>query len=286
MNYDTATFNAWGWNAGCDFATASCAALAANHASSAFTCDINDAAAERACTADHLATGACTVDSKETYDGCPRVLEFGNGGCAGPDAIVPGVDDQISGWYKGPFSRCIQQSDRFGRNGYRYASTPGGLSACYRMACIDNQLHVVIDGTSIPCPEGRLITLDDYPGARPRHCCRIATATAWRVWTATATAWLVWTATATAWRVVTTSCTSSLNGTSIPCPEGCLIALDYPGARPRHCCRIATATAWRVLTTTATAWLVWTATATAWRAVTTSSTSSLMERASRVQRGA
>lgn len=117
---------------------------------------------------------------QNTFDDCPRVVEYTNGGCFAPVATIPGGDAPIDGWYRGPFSRCLEQSPSFGRNGARYSGDVGTVD-CYRMSCVGGELHVVIDGYNVPCPEGELVNLDAYPGAyTPRACtplcvaCRIA----------------------------------------------------------------------------------------------------------------
>ena len=64
-------------------------------------------------------------------------------------------NDAIDGWFRGPSSRCIDQSARFGRNGYSYSS--GKPSAeCYRMECVRGELQVVIDGVRIRVHRGRM----------------------------------------------------------------------------------------------------------------------------------
>ena len=161
----TAGFNTWGWKAGCAFAQASCESLEAAANDNTYTCNRNAPNAQKTCTANNLALGRCMLDQQGTYDECPRVVEYSNGGCAAPEATVPGPNDAIDGWFRGPSSRCIDQSARFGRNGYSYSS--GKPSAeCYRMECVRGELQVVIDGVRIPCPQGTYVRLDeDYPGA-------------------------------------------------------------------------------------------------------------------------
>jgi hypothetical protein len=166
--YDTAGFNYFGWQGGCDFATASCASLEAaaeDPGTDPYTCDASAPSAAKECTANHLAIGRCMRDTQNTYDGCTRVIEFSNGGCAAPEATTPSATTQISGWYRGPGSRCIEESANFGRNGYHYTNSVP-IGECYRMECVESLLHIVIDGVHIPCPQDTYIRLDDYPGAR------------------------------------------------------------------------------------------------------------------------
>lgn len=103
---------------------------------------------------------------QDTYDECPRVIEFTNGACFAAEASVPSADTAIDGWYRGPFSRCIGQSARFGRNGYFYSGSKPSAD-CYRMECAGGALRVIIDGVPLACPDGGYIRLDDYPGAWP-----------------------------------------------------------------------------------------------------------------------
>jgi hypothetical protein len=140
--------------------------------SNAYTCDLTAASAARTCTSSHLATGKCILDGQGMNDGCPRVIEDrSNGVCAGPVAIIPGPAANINAWYRGPFSRCLEQNESFGRNGFRYTDA-NGMADCYRMACVDSLLHVVIDDVHIPCPEGQLVSLDRYPGMHSLQRCQ------------------------------------------------------------------------------------------------------------------
>lgn len=162
VHYNTAGFNHWGWNAGCTFAEGACIASASP--SGEFYCDVRDADIDEKCTFNRLATGICTEDTHSTLDGCYRVYEFSNGACAQPAAERPGESVHIDGWYRGPFSRCIQESPGFGRNGYRYLD--GSVNAqCYEMRCDGGALYVVVDSVRMRCPDGGYIYLDQYPGA-------------------------------------------------------------------------------------------------------------------------
>jgi hypothetical protein len=104
-----------------------------------------------------------------TYDGCPRVIEYSNTGCVAPAVTTPQAGVQIDAWYRGPFSRCLQEGAGFGRNGAAYQGT-AATADCYRMSCLGGELYVVIDGYNLRCPQGQFINLDDYPGVFSWRC--------------------------------------------------------------------------------------------------------------------
>lgn len=162
--YSTAGFNAWGYQGGCDFANEACNS---QQPDSDFFCNANSAAADEMCTSDRVSTGVCQTDTRDTYDGCSKVKEYSNGGCAGPDISLPPATSNIDGWYKGPFSRCIQESPGFGRNGYQYTDKTRVNAQCYKMLCMADQLWVIIDAHQLLCPSGGYLELDTYPGKLP-----------------------------------------------------------------------------------------------------------------------
>lgn len=170
--YSVAGFNLWGWMAGCEFAHGHCGSGASGVGD--FFCDINGPDVDELCTFNRYATGLCAEDTHSTLDGCYKVQEFTNAVCTQPTELRPAATTNIDGWYRGPFSRCIQESPGFGRNGYRYVSS-GVNSQCYEMRCDGGRLYVVVDGVSMLCPNRGYIYLDQYPGAAapalPR-CCR------------------------------------------------------------------------------------------------------------------
>lgn len=163
--YSTAGFNLWGWKGGCAFAEGTC--IGGTSGLGDFYCDINAPDRDELCTHNHYATGICTQDTHSTLDGCYKVQEFTNAVCTQPAALRPGASTNIDGWYRGPFSRCIQESPGFGRNGYRYLDTSVNAQ-CYEMRCAGGQLYVVVDSVSMLCPDRGYIYLDQFPGA-PRH---------------------------------------------------------------------------------------------------------------------
>lgn len=145
---------------GCEFAYEACSS---EQPDSKFFCNRNSNIANEMCTSDWFSTGICQTDSRETYDGCSRVKGYSNGGCAGPDIKLPSLSTNINGWYKGPFSRCIQESAGFGRNGFQYDVNKVNAQ-CYKMQCMAGKLWVMIDGQSLLCPSGGYVELDTYPG--------------------------------------------------------------------------------------------------------------------------
>lgn len=154
-------FNPWGYAGGCEFAYEACNS---QQPESSFFCNRNSNIADEMCTSDRFSTGVCQTDSRETYDGCSKVKEYSNGGCANQYITLPPANAQINGWYKGPFSRCIQESAGFGRNGFQYTDRTKLNAQCYQMMCMDGQLWIVIEGQQLPCPSGGYVELDYYPG--------------------------------------------------------------------------------------------------------------------------
>lgn len=91
--------------------------------------------------------------------------EYSNADCLLAEPTEEGTGTSISGWYRGPQSRCIQESATFGRGKYSYSRSTS-KPACYKMKCVASLLHVVIDDKEIPCPKGAIIDLGgDHPGA-------------------------------------------------------------------------------------------------------------------------
>lgn len=163
--YSAAGFNLWGWMGGCTFADGSC--ISGDSAPGEFYCDITAPDRDELCTHERSATGICTQDTHSTFDGCFKVDEFTNAVCTRAVAVRPGATTNIDGWYRGPFSRCIQESPGFGRNGYRYTDTSVNAQ-CYEMVCDGGRLYVVIDSTRLLCPDEGYIFLDQFPGVSPR----------------------------------------------------------------------------------------------------------------------
>ena len=66
VDHSTAAFNAWGWQAGCAFATASCPALvdAARRDDTSLVCDEGASGGDRMCNADRTALGRCMEDAE------------------------------------------------------------------------------------------------------------------------------------------------------------------------------------------------------------------------------
>lgn len=162
--YSTAGFNAWGYHGGCEFAYEACSGPQPD---SSFFCNAESNTADELCTSDRSSTGLCQTDSRATYDGCSKVKEYSNGGCTGPSISRPPATSNINGWYKGPFSRCIQESPGFGRNGYQYTDKTQVNAQCYEMVCMAGQLWVVVDQQQLLCPSGGYLEFDTYPGKLP-----------------------------------------------------------------------------------------------------------------------
>eukprot|EP00892_Ulva_mutabilis_P007886 jgi/Ulvmu1/546/UM001_0554.1 len=160
VHYTTAGFNLWGWQGGCEFAAGAC--TRGGTESGDFYCDMSAPDRTDLCTHDHSSTGLCTQDTHSTFDGCYRVEEYSNAVCVRASTVRPSASTNIDGWYRGPSSRCIQESPGFGRNGFRYMD--GAVNAqCYEMVCSGGRLYVVIDHTRLLCPDKGYIDLDRYP---------------------------------------------------------------------------------------------------------------------------
>ncbi|WIA35327.1 hypothetical protein OEZ86_003782 [Tetradesmus obliquus] len=163
VDWDSAGFLNWGWQAGCDFVGKTCADFAAANPSQQYFCTRDQYAdtVNTVCTFDGLARAKC--EDAQFADGCTMKVALGTAPNCLSRQYASSAGDKF-GWQNSPSSRCIPVTWLFNTFTYQFPDSQykDGWkdSMCYKSSCnAQNQLQLSILGNNVTCPSGQTVDL-------------------------------------------------------------------------------------------------------------------------------
>lgn len=180
-NWEASGYLKWGRKAGCDFLHGSC--VTGNNRTSPKGFCTRQPGQERQvslCSWDLMAVGTC--QSSSLGDGCAIRMKYSDYVCSNTTQGNPLYQESKADWGEtfGPHARCLGESDvRPVRRVFNVGQEPSiaeqwpGMelqdgshikrqmgAGCYKMGCSDaGELHVVVAGVRLPCPENGFLEL-------------------------------------------------------------------------------------------------------------------------------